>query len=282
MMDPNQLIIGAVRIGCNGRDIGFSTDDGYSINPASTVQTFRGAQSPLKVHAHRSEIDWSLSVTVAQISQENLIEFLDLDTSPSGGKIDLKFRIRPTVKTFTLTGAAPNGGTRTWTVQGIVESVGEIVGNNKDYQTLPLTIALIGDIENNTLGTVVDTATSGTVPAVSSYQTVAGSTETTITTGATSVNVGVSIQATFNIPVRPDQLSDKKFILKENDSAVKIACKIEHGSTAGAPDYTKVKLTPLASLTASTEYEFIIVDGVLSNDGVPSTTLGQVRFTTAS
>lgn len=282
MLNPNQLIIGAVRIGCNGRDIGFSTDDGYSINPASTLQTFRGAQSPLKVHAHRSEIDWTLSVTVAQISQENLIEFLDLDTTPAGGKIDLKFRIRPTLKTFTLTGAAPNGGTRTWTVQGIVESVGEIVGNNKDYQTLPLTIALIGDVENNTLGTVVDTATSGTVPEVVSYQTVAGSTETTITTGATAVNTGVAIQATFNIAIRPDQLSDKKIFLKENDSAVKIACRVEHGVTAGSPDYKKIKLTPIAALTASTEYELLVVDGILSNDGVPSIAMGQVRFTTAA
>lgn len=280
-MDAQKLLIGPVRVAYGGHDVGFTTDDGVTYTPEYETQKFKGAQGPLTVHKHRSGIDGMIGFTAAEMTQENWYLLEDLAEEPSGGVLRGRYKVRPTEREIVLTGPGPNGGTRVMVGVGSVSSVAEVKINNKEYQGLAVEIELLGDPETNELWVITDTATSATVPNPSSYSTVtSGDVEAALTDGATGINPALAIQMNFPVAVRVDQLSNRKFVVKTSTGNVEVAGTLSYGKTTGATDYTKVKFTPAAPFTAATAYDFIVINGLLSQDGV-SGQMAAIQFTTA-
>jgi len=281
MLDPQKLLIGPVRVAYGGQDMGLTTDDGVSYTPEYETQKFQGAQSPLVVHKHRSAISAMLSFTVAQMTQKNWHLLEDLAEEPAAGVLRGRYKVRPTEREIVLTGPGPDGGTRVMVATGSVSSLGEVKINNKEYQGLAVEIELLGDPETNELWVMTDSVTSGTVPNPASFATVtSGDVETSLADAATGINPALSIQANFPVAIRPDQVNERKFFLKTAAGNTRVAGTLSWGKTTGVVDYTKVKFTPTSALTAATAYDFIIVDGVLSQDGIPGA-FAAIQFTTA-
>lgn len=279
-MDSQKLLIGPVRVSYGGQDVGFTTDDGVSYAPEYETQKFKGAQGPLTVHKHRSGIDGMISFTAAEMTQENWQLLEDLAEEPSGGVLRGRYKVRPTEREIVITGPGPDGGTRVMVGVASVSSVSEVKINNKDYQGLAVELELLGDPETNELWVITDTATSATVPDPSGFSTVtSGDVEVALTDGATGINPSLAVQMNFPVAIRPDQLSNRKFILKTSTGNTEIGGTLSYGKTTGATDYTKVKFTPTAALEATTAYDFIVINGLLSQDGVAGS-MAAVQFTT--
>lgn len=280
MLNPQDVLIGSVRVSFGGNDLGFTTDDGVEYKPEYETKKFKGAQSTVTVKKHRSAVSIFVTATFAQLSLANIRLLEDLANAPSGSSLEGIYNETPTERALVITGPAPSDGTRTLTAVASVDAIGGNKMNNKDFQGYQVTFELLGDAETNKFWDMVDTATSSTVPAPSTYATVTGTTETAMLDGATGINVGHAIQVNFNVAIRPDQANSNKFLLKTTAGNSYVACTVGFGVTAGETDYTEVKLTPTANLSASTEYQLLIVPGVLSVDAIPG--LGQsVQFTTA-
>jgi hypothetical protein len=279
-LNPNEVLIGSVRVSFGGVDLGFTTDDGVEYKPEYETKKFKGAQSTVTVKKHRTGVSIMVQATFAQLTQENIKLLEDLQDDPSGGTLEGIYNETPTERALVVTGPAPNGGTRVLTAVASVDSVGGVKINNKDFQGYQVTFELLGDASTNKFWDMVDTASSATVPTPSSYATVTGSTETPLADAATGINVGHKIQVNFPVSIRPDQANTRNFLLKTSAGNTFVACTVSFGVTASVTDYTKVKLTPVASLTASTEYQLLIVPGVLSADAIPGTG-ASIQFTTA-
>lgn len=275
-LTAGNLLIGPVTITIDGTDMGFTTEDGVTLSPGFETQFFRGAQSPVIAKGHRSGVDMSLKVTFAELSLANLKVLLDTDTAVSGSALTPAFQETLTNRTIVITGAGPTGGTRVITCTANIESLGEYKMANNEYGSMEATFRLIGSPAANTYFVIQDAASSDTAPAVASYQKMISGTPTTITDNETGVAVGAAIQVTFNVSIRADQLTSAKFFIKTTEGNTDVAAAVTFGDA-----YTKVIVTPSSSLSASTAYEIIVPQGLLSVDGIPSTAAAAIKFTTS-
>lgn len=279
-LDPQQLLIGPVRVSYGGRDLGFTTEDGVRYAPSYDTAKFKGAQASVNVHKHRTGIEIMVSANIAQMSLENWQLLEDLKDAPDGNTLEGAYNVRPTERALVVTGPSPNGGTRTMLSTASVSAMGEIQMSNNAYQNFPVEWELLGDAETNKLWRVVDSPTSAAVPTPTSYATVIGETEAALADAATAVNVAATLQVNFPVAIRPDQLSANKFMLKTSDGNTFVEATYGYGATGGVTDYTKVRIIPTANMAAATPHQLIVAPGVLSQDGVAGTG-ASIQFTTA-
>jgi len=280
-LTPGELLIGPVTVTVDGTDMGFTTEDGVEFSHEFEKVYFRGAQSTVTVKGHRPAVDVMIKATFAQLSLAKLKLLIDTDASISSSAITPTFQPAPNTRTVVITGAGPSGGTRVITCTAEVDSVGAQKMANNEFQGVDVTFKLIGDPDDNSYYTIQDAASASSAPAPASYQKIVSGTPSTLSDGDTGVNVAAQIQATFNVSIRADQLTNGKFLIKAGAGNSDVTCTIEFGETASETDFTKVVLTPSASLSASTAYEIIIPAGLMSVDGIPSTTAASIQFTTA-
>lgn len=283
-IDKTQSIIGPVIVTVDGTDIGLTTDDGVTISQEMEIVQLRAPQAIGNLRSHRAHVDMTATFTVQQLSLQNLYMLLDLKEAPAAGVLALKFKEHLTSRSVVFTGPGPNRGTRTHTFVASVAEVGEINYQNTEFATMQVTLNIEYDPVSDSYGTIVDSAGSTTVPTVSSFQWIAtNGTATTFTDGATSVGFdATALQFTFNVAIRPDQLTAHRFGLIDLDNNEPVPFTLAYGATGGSPDYTKVVLTPTGGLSESTDYRLFAMPGILSNDGVAMTTLASVGFTTTA
>lgn len=278
---PEEAVIGPALLTVNDVAIGLTTEDGIALAPEFEMVFLRGAQSLVTSRGHRAGVDLGLSLTFHQLTLAKWKLMWDTKSAISSSTLTLDFDPKPTELPLVLTMPGANGSTRVMTVTGVLETAGELVFANNAYTGAPITFRLIGDAATNSYGTIVETASSDTVPAVSSYSKIVSGTETSLADTDTGVAVAAKIGVVFNVAVRPDQLTSAKFMLKANDGNSMIACTVAYGTTTGATDYTKVWLTPASSLSSSTSYELIVAPGIRSFDGLVSAAGAAIQFTTA-
>jgi len=276
-VNEQNLAIGPSYISWNGTDLGFTTDDGVTLSFDISTESFTGGQSLVKSAEQRTGVDLMVSAALCEVSQANLVAALDLDNDFAANAANLSWSPTPTQGTLVLTTAGPTGGTRVYTFTAQVATVGDVVAAKGVYQNLEIEWTIIGDPTNNRLGTVADSASSSTVPAVASYQKMVADTPTTIVDGATAVEVAAALQITFNVSIRPDMLTAEKFYIVADAANAPIAASVAYGDAQ-----TKVLITPTASLATSTTYSLVAVKGIRSFDRLSTAATVLMQFTTAA
>lgn len=281
-LNAQETIIGPAFVSVNGTELGLTTDDGVTLSTEFANVELEAAQSLVTPRIHRQRVTARLAATFYQLTLAAWRLLEDLKDAPSAGNLVGSWNSKPTDFELVLTMPGANGSTRVLVAVGNLVTPGEKVFSNGSYTGAPVEWQLIGDPTTNTYWTISETASSAAAPAPSSYAKIVSGTPTTITDGATNVEATAKLQIVFNVGVRPDQLTAGKFILKSNSGNDAVACSIAYGETAGNKDYGKIVLTPAASLTAATTYDLIVPPGLLSFDGVASTGLAAMQFTTAT
>ncbi len=282
MLSPEEAVIGPAFIEIGGVELGLTTDDGVELSPAFEMQFLGGAQSIVTSRGHRSRVDLTMGLTFHQLTLEKWRLAWDMKDAPSSGELEMKWDPTPQERVVVLTMPGSAGSTRVLPITAVLENAGALPFANNQYTGAPITLRLIGDPTTNSYGTITETASSATVPAVSTYQKIVATVETAITDGATNVEVAAAIQVTMNVAIRPDQLTPANFRMKLNDGNTDLPGSLSFGTTSGKTDYTKIVFTPSASLSNSTQYEILVAQGIKSFDGVVSTAGAAIQFTTAA
>lgn len=291
MATASNLLIGPVQVEIGGTNIGFTTEDGVDLEMSFEIAKFRGAQSQMTVHSHRFAGDGTIKLTCAELTLANLGWMYDLAAAASGGTLNVDLKSNLTTRAVVLMGAGPSGGTRTFYANAKIESVGAVKAANNEYSTAEVTMTIMGDASNERLGTFVDSDGDNAAPAPASYQKVAGGTvtggylaggtPTTITDAETGVAVTSVLQVTFNVDLRLSMLDASKIMLLAVGANTPIAATFLNGETSSARDFKKLIIKPDASLAGTTVYNLIIPAGIVSAEGVPSTTGYAIQFTTS-
>lgn len=276
-------IIGPVILTLDGIDLGLTDDDVIEFLPEYDTVDLEGAQAIGIIDTHRKRVKLTAKCTVKELSQQNLYMLFDLKNPASDGVLHLDFQSKVTKRTLVTTGLGPNGGTRTHTILVGVKSTGGTKYGNGDYATLEVEFQVYVDPTLGRFGTIVDSAGDELEPAPSAYAYINGGTATAFTDGSTTVpNAATAIQVTFNTKIRPDQLQVSRFMLKTADGNTHIPATVTHGTTTGSTDFTKVVIAPTGGFDASEDYELIIAPGLQSNEGVLSTDMAAVQFSTTA
>jgi len=277
-----ETIIGPAYVTWRGTELGLTTKDGLKIRPEFENVELEADQTIVTTDIRRTSAKVFVEATFFQLTQAKLALLEDNVTAVAAGVRTMDYAAAPTEGTLVLTHPGANGSTRVRTFTAVVITPGEELHSNGEYTGKPVVFQLIGDATTNSYGTEVETATSATAPAVASYQKIEGASESTIVDGATAVAVTAALQVTFGVAIRPDQIANGHIVLKENDGNTLVSVAYSYGTTTGATDYTKVKMTPAANLSAGTEYEIIVTPGLYSTSGVVGTVGAAMQFTTAS
>lgn len=283
MLSAQELIIGPAFLSADGLDMGFTTTDGITYTPEHELTEFEAAQTQMIADAHRSKVRGVVAATFNQLSLEKWALLEDIDGYVSGNTLVGKWKkCGPTKRNLVLTMPGPNCGVRTMSAMAVLLTPGEKVFSNNEYTGAPVEFLLLGDPATETLWTIVETPAGGDAPAAASFQHVAANgTETSFVDGAVNVaDDATAIQITFNVDIRLDQLNSSKFILKEQTGNIVLAT-YAFGTTTGNPDYKKVKVIPTSGLSASTDYDLIIVPGVVSMSGKASSG-ASIQFSTTA
>lgn len=281
-VNPAEAVIGPAFVTLGGVELGLTTEDGVTLSPEFEHIVLDGPQSIVKLRSHRKMVDLKVSLTFVQLTLEKWRLAWDMATAPSNGVVPLKWNSTPTERPLVLTMPGANGSTRVLTCTAVLDSAGELAFNNGEYTGAPITLQLIGDPVENSYGDIVETASSATVPAPSGYNKVVAGTPSALADEDTGVAIGAAVEVVFNVAIRPDQLTGGNFALKTSGGNTNVAASIAYGTTTGATDYTKVRITPAANLSNSTEYQVLVAGGIKSFDGASSTSWHSIQFTTAA
>ena len=279
--DANEAIIGMARIEYGGVDLGLTTEDGITYTPEVESNELKSAQTMVRTRVHKVFVGGKVKAKLLQLTLEKWALIEDLANAPVGGVLEGSYKPQPTVRALVLTLPGPNGSTRVMTAQAVITSTGDMVFANNEYTGCEVEWSLIGNPQTNGYWNVVESAGTTTAPAPASFQYIlANGTETAFVDGAVNVpKAAVALQVTFNVPIRPDQITGDHFLLKEAAGNAMVAATYSYGVTTGSRDFTKVKI--VGALSASTAYDLIVPPGVLSMDGVRGAGAA-VQFTTTS
>ena len=279
--DANEAIIGMARIEYGGVDLGLTTEDGVTYAPEVEVKELRAAQTMVVTRVHKVFVVAKAKAKLLQLSLEKWQLIEDLASAPAAGVLSGAYNPNPTPRALVLTLPGPNGSTRVMTATAIISTPGEMVFANNEYTGCEVEWMLIGNPQTNSYWNVVESAGTTTAPVPASFQyIVSAGTETAFVDGAVNIpKAAVAVQVTFNVPIRPDQITGDHFLLKEASGNAMVAATYSYGVTTGSRDFTKVKI--VAALSASTAYDLIVPPGVLSMDGVRGAGAA-VQFTTTT
>lgn len=282
-LDSTELIIGPAFVSLDGVDMGFVGSDGITYSPEWETTEFESSQTAMVVDAHRTRIRGVISATFHQLSLEKWRMLEDIKNAPVGNTLVGSWDIcGSTKRVLVLTMPAPNCGVRTMSATAVIITPGEKVFNNGEYTGAPVEFLLLGNAEDESLWTMIETPSAVTVPAPSTFAFVVDDVETAFVDGASTVSAtSDSVQMNFNVAVRPDQLSDSKFILLVSTTGEVIPATYAYGETGGVADYTKVKIIPTGGFTASTGYSVVMPAGIVSTTGKRSAA-SSVQFTTTA
>ena len=278
-LNAQEVIIGPAFVTLGGVELGLTTDDGVTISPEFTNIELEAAQTVVIPRVHRQRVKAMSSATFYQLTLEKYRLLCDIKNAPDGGTLIGSWDARPTEFPLVITGPGSNGSTRVYTATAVLMTPPETIFNNGAYTGAPVEWQLLGDPTTNKLYTLVETASSEVVPNPASFQKIVGTTETTITNGANEVESAASIQVTFPVGIRPDQLNPSNFILRLAAASTALPAAIRYGTTGGAIDYGKVVVDPVANFSAGVDVELIVAPGILSFDGVRSTAATIFAFT---
>jgi hypothetical protein len=291
-LSASNLLIGPAFVTFGGVEMGFTTDKGVSFGEKFETVKYKGAQSPVTAAIHRHGVDVTVKVTFNELSLANWELISDLAATAAAGVLQGDYNNGLTQRALILTCPGPAGGTRVFQATAVVLTPGDKVFSNTEYTGADVEFGLIGNPSTGRVYTIIDTASSGTVPAPATYQTIAGGTiangmlsggtPSTITDGATDVAVTARLQVTFNTDIRVDQLDTSKIFLHLVAANTMIACTVLHGETTSERDYAKIVLVPATSLSAGSTYNLMIPIGLISMEGIKSTAMAAMQFTTAS
>jgi hypothetical protein len=271
-----------VRVEFGGTDLGLTTDDGVTLSGEMTIVDLTAPQSVGVLDSYRQMQNCQAVATFRELTLAKLKMLQDLTTAPSSGVLGLTPQHKVTKRTIVITTAGPGGTTRVYTGTAGVVACGEIQNNTADYAGAEVTFQFYINPTTNTYATIADGSSSETAPAISAWEYFTVSSGTTLTDGATDIPIAAKFRLTFNVEIRPDQLTASNFILKTGAGNTAVASTIAFGSTSGVTDFDVVEITPSASLGTSTAHDLIVVPGILSISGIPSTALAARQFTTAS
>lgn len=269
MLTRDELIIGPAYVSIDGVDFGLLGSDGLTYNLEFETVEFESSQTQLIPALHRNRVRGTITATFHQLTLEKWRILEDIEDAPVGNTLVGKWNsCGPTPRILTLTLPGPNCGIRTMQCTAVIMTPGEKVFSNGEYTGAPVEFLLLGDPATNILWTLIETPASVTVPAVQTYQHINGAgTETAFVSGGTIPAASVSVQASFNVAIRPDQFTAGKFMLIETTSGDPVACTYAAGNTAGNTDFTKVVVTPTGGFDASTDYTLVVAPGVQSTSG---------------
>jgi len=280
-INPNNVIIGPIRLELGGVDVGITSQDGIELSFDMDTQKLMTAQATGVVAAGRTSVDTTGTCTLMELSLDQITKFLDSSASPSGGILALKFQHKVTRHAAVLTCPGPNGKTRVIQATVGIIAAGPVQMGTNAYSELPVTLQFFEDPATGTVMTITDGVDGDAAPAVSAWQTLISGTTDTLDDGETGIAVGAAFIVDFDAEIRPDQLTAQQFILKQASGNTQISCTYAFRVVSGTTNFDKIVITPAASLSAATAHELIIPAGLRSLNGVPTTGAVARQFTTA-
>jgi methionine-rich copper-binding protein CopC len=280
-MEPLNLLYGApeyVKVGPYGTaegsctNIGF-TDGGVEIIPKLSIEKRRVDQRLGAVAADAKEADFSLKITLAEASLDNLRIAMGLPSAAlSGGVLSVGSNIGVQYLTVYLQGPGPgaSNATRHVKVQKCYVDGPDGIKMNKAKNVLQITLELLEDTTqaaNEEWMKVTDASGDTTAPTVSS---------TSPTDGATGTAVDANITAEFSEAIQAADVNGTYFKLVKATTGTGVA-----GALTLSADKQTVTFNPTSNLDAAAAYIFIISQGVRDLAGNKLAADTYVNFTTA-
>lgn len=161
MADQNNIIVGPASLSIDGVDVGY-TQGGISARKSMEYVDVDADQLGGVARKVATFERMFLSTTLLESTRVNLQKALNEPASNLGGST-LAFGqadVTASEHTLTVTGDAPNGGTRTYTFYRaiLVDEVEHLLGSRDTASTLPIGFELLKDPANaNRFGHFVDT-----------------------------------------------------------------------------------------------------------------------------
>jgi hypothetical protein len=279
-IDPNNALIGPVRVEFGGFDLGITTDDGASFQSEQTVVDLTAPQSVGMLDSFRSTVSADVTVSLRELHQSNLALLFDLADAPASNILQFKPQHRVTKRPLVITGAGPNGGVRILSGTAGVVATGEVVMNTSEYASCEVTFRFYINPVTGSYFSIQDSVITAIAPVVSAWEyfTANIGSPTALTDGLTTVPRNAKFLLTFAAPVRPDQVTPRNFILKSAEGNTDVPATFAFDGT----DFTRLVITPNSNLAATTDYDLIVPAGLVAMDGTMTNALVARQFRTVA